>query len=103
MLTGTIFNLSGSPLSSKVTQQSNKKLSPWYGEGRMIGKTTRRKVLTAAAAALGTAALADSTRPASAQTTPKTFVLVHGSWHGGWCLRRVACPLGTQRHQVLAP
>jgi pimeloyl-ACP methyl ester carboxylesterase len=69
----------------------------------MIGKTTRRKVLTAAAAALGTAALADNTRPASAQTTPKTFVLVHGSWHGGWCWRRVADRLEKQGHKVFAP
>jgi pimeloyl-ACP methyl ester carboxylesterase len=69
----------------------------------MIGKTTRRKVLTAAAAALGTAALADSRRPASAQTTPKTFVLIHGSWHGGWCWRRVADRLEKQGHKVFAP
>jgi pimeloyl-ACP methyl ester carboxylesterase len=69
----------------------------------MIGKTTRRKVLTAATAALGTAALADSTRPASAQTMPRTFVLVHGSWHGGWCWRRVADRLEKQGHKVFAP
>ncbi len=24
------------------------------------------------------------------ETTRKTFVLVHGAWHGGWCWRRVA-------------
>ena len=69
----------------------------------MIGTTTRRKVLTAAVAALGTAALADGTRPASAQTTPKTFVLVHGSWHGGWCWRRVADRLTAKGHYVVVP
>lgn len=69
----------------------------------MIGKTTRRKVLTVAAAALGATALADNTRPASAQTTPKTFVLVHGSWHGGWCWRRIADRLEKQGHKVFAP
>jgi pimeloyl-ACP methyl ester carboxylesterase len=69
----------------------------------MIGKTTRRKVLTATTAALGAAALADGTRPASAQTTRKTFVLVHGSWHGGWCWRRVADRLEKQGHKVFAP
>jgi hypothetical protein len=25
-----------------------------------------------------------------AHAAPKTFVLVHGAWHGGWCWRRVA-------------
>ena len=25
-----------------------------------------------------------------AQGGGKTFVLVHGAWHGGWCWRRVA-------------
>ena len=32
---------------------------------------------------------------------PKTFVLVHGAWHGGWCWRRVAEPLEKQGHRVL--
>jgi pimeloyl-ACP methyl ester carboxylesterase len=34
---------------------------------------------------------------------PKTFVLVHGAWHGGWCWRRVAEPLERQGHRVLCP
>ncbi len=29
----------------------------------------------------------------------KTFVLVHGAWHGGWCWRRVADLLGGQGPQ----
>ncbi|MDF2119020.1 alpha/beta fold hydrolase [Roseiarcaceae bacterium H3SJ34-1] len=34
---------------------------------------------------------------------PKTFVLVHGSWHGGWCYDRVAALLHARGHKVFAP
>ena len=40
---------------------------------------------------------------AHAQTGAKTFVLVHGSWHGGWCWRRVADLLERGGHKVFAP
>jgi len=33
----------------------------------------------------------------------KTFVLVHGAWHGGWCWRRVADRLEAQGHKVFTP
>ena len=33
----------------------------------------------------------------------KTFVLVHGAWHGGWCWRRVSDLLTRQGHKVFAP
>ena len=33
----------------------------------------------------------------------KTFVLVHGAWHGGWCWRRVADRLEARGHKVFAP
>ena len=33
----------------------------------------------------------------------KTFVLVHGAWHGGWCWRRVSDLLERQGHKVFAP
>jgi pimeloyl-ACP methyl ester carboxylesterase len=33
----------------------------------------------------------------------RTFVLVHGAWHGGWCWRRVADLLTKAGHRVLAP
>ena len=39
--------------------------------------------------------------PASAR--PKTFVLVHGAWHGGWCWKRVLPLLRTLGHEVFAP
>jgi pimeloyl-ACP methyl ester carboxylesterase len=35
--------------------------------------------------------------------TRKTFVLVHGAWHGGWCWRRVADLLEQRGHKVFTP
>jgi pimeloyl-ACP methyl ester carboxylesterase len=35
--------------------------------------------------------------------TRATYVLVHGSWHGGWCWRRLAERLRTAGHAVFAP
>ena len=34
---------------------------------------------------------------------PRTYVLVHGAWHGGWCWRRVADLLKAQGHRVFCP
>ena len=34
---------------------------------------------------------------------PRTFVLVHGAWHGGWCWQRVATALQAEGHKVYAP
>src|SRR5215204_3901452 len=33
----------------------------------------------------------------------KTFLLVHGAWHGGWCWRRVAALLNGRGHNGFAP
>jgi pimeloyl-ACP methyl ester carboxylesterase len=33
----------------------------------------------------------------------KTFVLVHGAWHGGWCWRRVTDRLAVKGNRVYAP
>jgi pimeloyl-ACP methyl ester carboxylesterase len=33
----------------------------------------------------------------------RTFVLVHGAWHGGWCWRRVADLLEHHGHRVFTP
>ena len=33
----------------------------------------------------------------------RTFVLVHGAWHGGWCWRFVADRLTARGHRVFAP
>ncbi len=35
--------------------------------------------------------------------TGRTFVLVHGAWHGGWCWRDVAAILRVRGHTVTAP
>src|SRR5262245_13994156 len=42
-------------------------------------------------------------RMASQKMQPKTFVLVHGAWRGGWCWRRVADLLTAQGHKVFTP
>src|SRR2546425_220660 len=63
---------------------------------------TRRGVLASAGAGAGAAALGSA--PAPAQTgAPKTFVLVHGAWHGGWCWRRVADLLQKRGHKAFTP
>ncbi len=65
---------------------------------------TRRRVLKGALAtsALATAGCATvgTTIPTS---VPKTFVLVHGAWHGGWCWRDVKSILESQGHRVFTP
>jgi pimeloyl-ACP methyl ester carboxylesterase len=66
------------------------------------GTMTRRGVLASAGAGASAAALGGT--PAAAQTSaPKTFVLVHGAWHGGWCWRRVADRLQKGGHKVFTP
>ena len=64
------------------------------------GSVSRRQFLPIGAA--GAAALALPVA-LSAETKPRTFVLVHGAWHGGWCWRRVADRLVTTGHYVVAP
>jgi pimeloyl-ACP methyl ester carboxylesterase len=63
---------------------------------------TRRTALTAAAAGAGAAALGGGEAKAQAGAR-KTFVLVHGAWHGGWCWRRVADILESKGHKVYTP
>jgi len=60
---------------------------------------TRRSTLSAAVA--GVAAFGVSEAMAQSHVR-KTFVLVHGAWHGGWCWRRVADILEKQGHKVYA-
>lgn len=64
------------------------------------GSPSRRNLMTAAAAG---AALAVSAPIVQAQTAQKTFVLVHGGWHGGWCWRRVTDILERKGHKAFAP
>ena len=64
-------------------------------------QTTRRTAL-GAMAALSAVVVSSSIQPAQAQTAQKTFVLVHGTWHGGWCWRRVVDALEERGHKVYA-
>jgi hypothetical protein len=68
----------------------------------MLTGSTRRTLL-GAAGAVGAAAMVSQTRTAMAQTDGRTFVLVHGAWHGGWCWRRVADRLTVNGHKVFTP
>jgi pimeloyl-ACP methyl ester carboxylesterase len=61
---------------------------------------TRRMAVSAAAA--GAAALGPA-RAIAQVNARKTFVLVHGAYHGGWCWRRVADLLEARGHKVYAP
>jgi pimeloyl-ACP methyl ester carboxylesterase len=65
-------------------------------------QTTRRAAL-GVMAAIGAVTASSVAQPAQAQAGQKTFVLVHGTWHGGWCWRRVADALGSKGHKVYAP
>ncbi len=57
--------------------------------------------MTAALCALASAAaVAQEGKGPSAK---KTFVLAHGSWHGGWCWKRVADRLRAAGHYVETP
>lgn len=56
---------------------------------------TRRTALKTVAAGAGLATVAASEAViTSAQARGRTFVLVHGAWHGGRCWRYVADLLG---------
>jgi pimeloyl-ACP methyl ester carboxylesterase len=61
-----------------------------------------RRDLLAAGAALTAATMISDGAP-QAQAAARTFVLVHGSWHGGWCWRRVADRLEQRGHKVYTP
>jgi len=69
---------------------------------KLVGETTRRAAL-GAMAAIGAVAAGGAPNTANAQGAQKTFVLVHGTWHGGWCWRRVADGLEQKGHKVFTP
>ncbi len=70
------------------------------GAAVKTGSITRRAALGGAAA--GVAAIGGSDAMAQA-TTRKTFVLIHGAYHGGWCWRKVVDILEKRGHKVYAP
>jgi len=59
----------------------------------------RRDVMMTA----GAVAMAAGSDIAKAQTQSKTYVLVHGAWHGGWCWRDIAKGLRAAGHTVFTP
>ena len=63
---------------------------------------TRRNVVGGIGLGIA-AASGGAIAPAEAQTLTKTFVLVHGAWHGAWCLRRVSDLLEAKGHKVFVP
>jgi len=65
---------------------------------------TRRGFIKASSAATAGAVTAvGNTGIAGVADKPRTFVLVHGAWHGGWCWRRAADVLRARGHRVFAP
>ena len=60
----------------------------------------RRSFLASSGVAAAAAAGMTGTAVAAA---PRTFLLVHGAWHGGWCWSRVAANLRTRGHTVHTP
>jgi pimeloyl-ACP methyl ester carboxylesterase len=66
---------------------------------------TRRRMIATGAVGAGLVALASGkvVRDARAQSPPKTFVLIHGAWCGGWVWRRVSDLLESKGHKVFSP
>src|SRR6185436_15367851 len=64
-----------------------------------LAKISRRDALVAALAS----GLAATSARAAEPGPRKTFVLVHGAWHGGWCWARVADRLRAAGHTVYTP
>lgn len=63
----------------------------------------RRSFLQFSAASAAIGAAAAISQPVSAQSSGKTaFVLVHGSWHGGWCWGLVEPHLNAAGHATIA-
>ncbi|MEO8062252.1 MAG: alpha/beta fold hydrolase [Pseudomonadota bacterium] len=63
---------------------------------------------TVTAASLPSAAIGLSRRTAAGNVArlnpaPRTFVLIHGGWHGAWCWERLATLLRADGHMVIAP
>jgi pimeloyl-ACP methyl ester carboxylesterase len=65
--------------------------------------TPSRRAVVGAMAAGTMATLGSPIGAAQAQAAAKTFVLVHGGWHGGWCWRRVSDLLEKNGHKVFTP
>ena len=68
----------------------------------MANEQTRRAMLTGMAAGIGVIGMVEQAS-AQAQASGKTFVLVHGAWHGAWQWRDIVPLLEAEGHRVLTP
>lgn len=64
---------------------------------------TRRDFLAIAGAGVLAAACSTTGHLSAKSASPKTFVLLHGAWHGGWCWKRVEQPMRAAGHRVYTP
>lgn len=64
---------------------------------------TKRTELSVSRRDAITAAVAAPLLCAATPAAPRTFLLVHGAWHGGWCWRDVASFLRSSGHRVFTP
>ncbi len=71
----------------------------------MDSNKMHRRSFHAAALGMLLGAMAPATKASTpaASSKPKTFVLVHGAWYGGWCWDKVAQALRAQGHSVSTP
>src|SRR6266436_8051082 len=77
---------------------------PDFLDAYLKGEVDRLVVVEHLATAPGPKTASLGGTPTRAQTAQrKTFVLVHGAWHGGWCWRRVSDLLEQQGHKVFTP
>ena len=88
-----LYNASGDPVNAIAI------LEDFMSD---IGSITRRATLGGAALGVGAAALGGGDALAQAGAR-KTFVLIHGAYHGGWCWRKVVDILEKHGHKVYAP
>ena len=74
-------------------------------QSKQASGVSRRTAIKTTAAGVGLAVMAAaSTAPATAQAAKgRTFVLIHGAWHGGWCYGPTADILRAKGHKVYAP
>lgn len=68
----------------------------------------RRKLIASVATTATATSLAACAGPAgmtagAGPSTPATYVLVHGAWHGGWCWARVRDRLNAAGNRVFTP
>lgn len=64
---------------------------------------SRRLFLSSSTGALGLGLSGCITAQKLQIESPRTYVLVHGAWHGGWCWRDVRALLEARGHKVYSP